>query len=90
VSASTGPYAAHGQGSADAVVYRWRGRGPWEPLAGGLPQPLVEMPYALAFTDGVLAAGLANGTIYASADRGDSWEQVRLEGERLPRIQAFA
>ena len=90
VSASTGPYAAHGRESANAVVYRWRGSGPWEPLADGLPQPLVEMPYALAFADGLLAAGLADGTIYASSDRGDSWRQVRLDGDRLPRITAFA
>ena len=90
VSASTGPFAAHGRRPAEAVVYRWRGSGPWEPLSGGLPQPLDEMPYALAFADDVLAAGLADGTIYATRDRGDSWEQVRLEGEAPPRILAFA
>jgi photosystem II stability/assembly factor-like uncharacterized protein len=90
VSASTGPFAAHGRQPAEAVVYRWRGSGPWEPLDGGLPQPLDEMPYALTFVDGVLAAGLANGTIYATRDRGDSWERVRLEGEAPKRILAFA
>ena len=90
VSASTGPYAAHGRGSAEAVVYRWRGSGPWEPLAGGLPQPLDEMPYALAFADGLLLAGLADGTIYASRDSGDSWEHVPLDGESPERILAFA
>ena len=90
VSASTGPYAAHGRGSAEAIVYRWRGSGPWEPLAGGLPQPLDEMPYALAFADGLLLAGLADGTIYASRDSGDSWEHVPLSGESPERILAFA
>jgi photosystem II stability/assembly factor-like uncharacterized protein len=90
VSASTGPYAAHGSGSAEAVVYRWRGSGSWEPLAGELPQPLDEMPYALALTDGVLAAGLADGTIYASRDDGDSWTRVRVEGDAPARILAFA
>ena len=90
VSASTGPYAAHGRGSADAYLYRWRGTGPWEPLAGGLPQPLDEMPYALAFADGVLAAGLADGAIYTSRDDGDSWEPLPLEGDPLARILAFA
>jgi photosystem II stability/assembly factor-like uncharacterized protein len=90
VSASTGPFAAHGQGSAEAFVYRWRGSGPWEQLAGGLPQPFDKMPYALAFADGVLAAGLADGTVYATHDRGDSWEQARLEGDPPPRILAFA
>ena len=90
VSASTGPYAAHGRGSAEAQVYRWRGPGPWELLAGGLPQPLDEMPYALAFAGDVLVAGLADGTAYASRDSGDSWERARLEGEPPERILAFA
>lgn len=90
VSASTGPYAAHGRGSAEAFVYRWRGTGPWELLAGGLPQPLDAMPYALAFADGFLAAGLADGSIYASADTGDSWQQVRLAGDPPERILALA
>jgi photosystem II stability/assembly factor-like uncharacterized protein len=90
VSASTGPYAAHGRGSAEAFVYRWRGLGPWEPLDGGLPQPLESMPYALAFTDGVLVAGLADGSMYATADGGDSWKPARLEGDPLRQILAFA
>jgi photosystem II stability/assembly factor-like uncharacterized protein len=90
VSASTGPFAAHGRGPAEAVLYRWRGAGPWEPLDGGLPLPLESMPYALAFTDGLLAAGLADGTVYASGDRGDAWEPVRLEGEAPRRLLAFA
>jgi hypothetical protein len=90
VSASTGPYAAHGRGSAEAVVYRWRGAGPWEPLGGGLPQPLEEMPYALAFADGRLVAGLADGTVYATTDLGDSWDRVELDGDEPGRILAFA
>ena len=90
VSASTGPYAAHGAGSAEAVVYRRRAAGPWEPLAGGLPQPLTAMPYALAFVDRLLVAGLADGAVFTSADRGASWERAPLEGERPGRILAFA
>jgi photosystem II stability/assembly factor-like uncharacterized protein len=90
VSASTGPFAAHGRDSAEAFVYRWRGSGPWEPLAGGLPQPFEKMPYALAFADGLLAAGLADGTVYTTVDGGDSWEHIRLEGDPPPRILAFA
>ena len=90
VSASTGPYAAHGRGSAEAHVYRWRGAGPWELLAGGLPQPLDEMPYALTFTDDLLVAGLADGTIYTTRDGGESWKQDELAGEAPERILAFA
>jgi hypothetical protein len=48
------------------------------------------MPYALAFADGLLAAGLADGTVYASRDAGDSWERLRVEGEPPGRILAFA
>jgi photosystem II stability/assembly factor-like uncharacterized protein len=88
VSASTGPFAAHG-GSAEAVVYRWEGDGPWRAL-GGLPQPLDAMPYAFAFADGQLVMGLSDGTVYASADKGDTWEQAALEGEPPQRIVAFA
>jgi photosystem II stability/assembly factor-like uncharacterized protein len=86
VSASTGPFAAHGRGSAEAVLYRWRGAGPWEPLAGGLTPPLESMPYALAFVDGELVAGLADGAVLATTDLGDSWRAVA----RAPRILAFA
>jgi hypothetical protein len=90
VSASTGPFAAHGRGPAEAVLYRWRGAGPWEPLAGGLPDPLESMPYALAFTDALLAAALADGAVYVSHDRGDAWESVRFEGEPPTRLLALA
>jgi photosystem II stability/assembly factor-like uncharacterized protein len=86
VSASTRPFAAHGSGSAEEVVYRWRGAGPWEPLADGLSPPLESMPYALAFVDGTLVAGLADGAVHASSDLGDSWAEVA----RAPRILAFA
>jgi hypothetical protein len=44
------------------------------------------MPYALAFVDGTLVAGLADGAVHASSDLGDSWAEVA----RAPRILAFA
>ena len=90
VSASTGPFAAHGRGSAEAVVYRWEGDGPWQPLDGGLPRPLDAMPYAIAFLDGRLVMGLSDGTVLASADRGDTWERVSVDGHAPHRIVAFA
>jgi hypothetical protein len=90
VSASTGPFAAHGRDSAEAFLYRWRGPGPWEQLGGGLPEPLEQMPYALAFVDGFLAAGLADGTVYTTRDGGDSWSLVTIEGAPPSRITAFA
>jgi hypothetical protein len=89
VSASTGPFAAHGRRSADAYVYRWEKDGPWNALDGGLGGPLASMPYALVFADGRLFAGLANGTIWASDDRGDTWRTLELDSP-LPSIVALA
>lgn len=89
VSASTGPFQAHGSRPAEALLYRWEDGGPWRPLDGGLPQPLDSMPYALAFRDGGLFAGLADGTLYASEDRGDTWAEIALGGDGLSRIVAL-
>ena len=47
VSASTGPFAAHGGRDPQARIYRRRGDEPWQALNGGLPEPLPAMPYAL-------------------------------------------
>src|SRR5918912_143028 len=42
VSASTGPFAAHGGRDAQARIFRWRGGGPWEAVT----DELQAMPYA--------------------------------------------
>jgi photosystem II stability/assembly factor-like uncharacterized protein len=89
VSASPGPMQAHRAGAAQALLYRWRGQGPWEQLDGGLPQPLDAMPYALAWSDGRLVAGLSDGNLFTSRDRGDTWEQQTPQGDPLPRILAL-
>ena len=78
LSASTGPFAAHGRRDPQALLYRRRGQGAWRPLGGGLPEPLPSMPYALVAAEGRLFAGLADGQIWASDDRGDSWTALRL------------
>jgi len=90
LSASTGPFAAHGGGDPQARIYRRRDDRPWEPLAGGLPDPLPAMPYALLATEGRLFAGLADGQIWESADGGDRWAALRLEGERIGSLAALA
>jgi len=90
LSASTGPFAAHGGGDPQARIYRRRDSRPWEPLAGGLPDPLPAMPYALLATEGRLFAGLADGQIWESADGGDRWAALRLEGERIGSLAALA
>jgi photosystem II stability/assembly factor-like uncharacterized protein len=89
VSASTGPFAAHGGGDPQARLYRCR-LGMWYPLAGGLPEPLPAMPYALVATDRCLFAGLANGEIWESTDRGDAWRAGAFQGGPLTRLQALA
>jgi photosystem II stability/assembly factor-like uncharacterized protein len=90
VSASTGPFAAHGRGDPRAHVYRRRGAEPWERLAGGLPEPLPAMAYALVATDERLFAGLRNGEVWESADRGDTWAACTLRGDPLPALHALA
>jgi photosystem II stability/assembly factor-like uncharacterized protein len=90
VSASTGPSTAHGGGDPRAHIYRRRDGGPWEPLGGGLPDPLPAMPYALLATAGRLFAGLADGQLWESRDRGDSWSALRLQGDALRALLALA
>jgi hypothetical protein len=88
VSASTGPYAAHGRRDPQARIYR-RDDGVWRALSGGLPEPLPSMPYALVATDGRLFAGLASGELWESRDRGESWRESELEGDPLDRLVAL-
>jgi hypothetical protein len=88
VSASTGPFAAHGRGDPQARLYAWRD-GAWRALAGGLPEPLPAMPYALAANDGRLFAGLADGQLWETSDRGESWHTCALEGDPLTRLNAL-
>ena len=90
VSANPRARLAHyGEQNAEAHVYRWRGGGPWESLGGGLPQPLDSFPYALAMDASTLIAGLGDGRIYRSEDRGDHWEQLAVSGHPPSRILAL-
>jgi photosystem II stability/assembly factor-like uncharacterized protein len=88
VSAAPGPFEAHGSRPAQAALYRWSGAGPWEELDLGLPRPLEAMPYALAWDDGSLVAGLRDGRLLASDDGGDTWRAVEATG--LDRVVAMA
>jgi hypothetical protein len=89
VSASSGPYAAHGRGDPQARIYAWRDRA-WVALAGGLPDPLPAMPYGLLATRGRLFAALADGELWESNDHGETWHACALEGDRLTRLNALA
>ncbi|WP_255195009.1 WD40/YVTN/BNR-like repeat-containing protein [Halorarius litoreus] len=83
VSASTGPFAAHGSGDAKAAVYRFDGDA-WT-LLDGLPGE--SMPYALV-TDPMhpdhLWAGRADGSIWESSNRGERWARL---GGALPAVE---
>ena len=81
VSAASGPRDAHSGAAARGRLYRWAGA--WEALA--LPDDT--MPYALAAGDGELLAGLADGRILRSGDRGETWEET---GVRVGSITALA
>ena len=90
VSASTGPFAAHGRGEPQARIYRRRAGESWRALDEGLPEPLPAMPYALLAVDGRVFAGLADGQIWESIDRGDSWRACTIRGEPLTTLHALA
>jgi photosystem II stability/assembly factor-like uncharacterized protein len=88
VSASTGPFAAHGGRDPQARIYRWRD-GAWSALSGGLPNPIPAMPYALIAAEDRLFAGLGDGAIWESEDRGETWRACLLS-EALPELHALA
>jgi hypothetical protein len=77
---------AHVDGQANAAIYRSSGGAAWEPLGGGLPQPLNDMPYAL-LTDpeapGHLYAGLSSGDVWHTADYGEHWQQLPFNLGRI-------
>jgi photosystem II stability/assembly factor-like uncharacterized protein len=75
VSAASGPGTAHSGTSARGRLYRWD-VGRWQ----ALPLPPDSMPYALAATGDDLLAGLADGRILTSADRGETWDETAHVG----------
>jgi hypothetical protein len=48
------------------------------------------MPYALVAADGRLFAGLANGQIWESRNRGDSWHAIAVGGDGVTELHALA
>jgi hypothetical protein len=74
VSAATGPFAAHSGRTAHGRLYRW-GDGAWR----ALPLPDDTMPYALAVTGDGLLAGMADGRLLHSADRGERWADSGIQ-----------
>jgi hypothetical protein len=48
------------------------------------------MPYALVAAPGRLFAGLADGQVWESEDRGDTWRARAFRGDRLTSLTALA
>jgi len=80
VSASPSARRAHGDRPARAGVFRWRGEGPWRRVGDGLPDPLDDMPYALAADEDRVIVGLRSGRLFQSDDLGASWRELDVDG----------
>jgi hypothetical protein len=74
VSAASGPGAAHRGRDAQGRLYRWS-----EEAWTALPLPDETMPYTLAVTPDGLVAGMADGRLIVSADRGESWTETGIQ-----------
>jgi hypothetical protein len=48
------------------------------------------MPYALVAADERIFAGLADGQIWQSDDRGETWRACTLAGDKLTKLHALA
>lgn len=89
VSAAQSARRAHSEENADARIYRRRREGLWEALSGGLPNPLRSFPYALLAVEGRVIAGLGNGALYVSMDRGETWRQAHVGGTSLQGLRGL-
>jgi photosystem II stability/assembly factor-like uncharacterized protein len=89
VSAASGPRAAHAGGSTEVGLYRWEGPGPWRRVGAGLPEPLDAMPYALASAPDGLIAGMRDGRLFLSSDRGESWRALPPAGAPIAALAAY-
>ena len=90
VSASTGPGAAHRGGDPRARLFRRRGDEPWQAIGNDVLDPLPSMAYALVATQGRLFAGLADGQIWESGDRGDTWRRLNIAGAAPTHLVALS
>ena len=84
--AGAAPMRAAHTANSRACLFRWTGTR-WEKLAGGLPDELEHLPTALVSPQpGVVYAGLRDGTVWRSTDRGDFWERLAVAFDGLRRL----
>ena len=93
ITASPSPYHAHSgyfheTHNAKAYVYRWQGKGPWEPMSS-LKKTQEIMPYVLATLEGELYVGFSDGSVYMSNTAKDTWQPLNLKGDHLKKIAAM-
>ena len=82
VSAASGPRTAHAGEDAAGGLYVWED-GAWRRLR----LPGDSMPYALAAINGALLAGMTDGRLLHSGDRGETWSE---KGVRIGSVVAMA
>lgn len=87
-SVASSALKAHREQHAEAGIVRMSEGSSWQRLAGGLPQPLTSMPYAL-LTDptapGHVYAGLGSGEVWHSSDYGEHWNQLPFKLKGIAR-----
>lgn len=84
-SLSPSPFKAHGDRGAEAYIFRSSGGSAWERIAG----PLDAMPYGLISdpaAPGRLMAGLHDGQVIESLNRGGTWRTLPFALGRIARV----
>lgn len=89
LSASPDARRAHGGENAEAVIYRWRGGGPWEAMDEGLPRPLRSLPVTLAWGEERLYAGLRGGELYVYREEEARWRELRVSGRSMNGLRTM-
>jgi hypothetical protein len=94
ISAARGPEQAHSPHSAESVLYRRTGNGPWRQVQDGLPEPRGQLIAVLATHEaepGVFYAANNLG-VFRSADAGSRWEALPIrwpQGLHIGRANAL-
>src|SRR5712691_10429707 len=95
ISAAHGPKPAHNPQSAESVLYRRSGNGPWQRVQDGFPEPRGLLTAVLATHEAEPCVFYAanNKGAFRSADAGSSWEALPIrwpQGMRIGRAHALA
>ena len=89
LSASTGPYAAHGRRDPQARIYRRRDGEPWRRSPAGYRSRSRRCPTHCSSPAVASSPASPTGRLWESRDGGDSWAALRLEGDALGSLVAL-